>query len=212
VFEPQPEVFEAPQPRPRRLKTKYKKKKKSGTIQTPPEAASAPSPEPTPMEDPAAEEPVPEPAASPEPAPMENPIPEQHVAEQSVIEDHAVEEICEPLDESCFYIQVSAKHLIFATPVFKRILTGGWKESITYLRKGSVEITAEGWDIEALLCVLHAIHGKYYDVPRKLTLEMLAKVAAIADYYECREVCVPHWQKPGSTVWRKGFLGHILGI
>lgn len=140
------------------------------------------------MEDPAAEEPASEPAAFPESALIEDPTPEHHFAEQPAVEELAAEEeICEPLDENCFYIQVSAKHLIFASPVFKRILTGGWKESISYLQKGSVEITADSWDIEAFLVVLHAIHGKYKDIPRKLTIEMLAKVAVIADYYECKE-------------------------
>ncbi|KAJ5425196.1 hypothetical protein N7465_000266 [Penicillium sp. CMV-2018d] len=191
VIDPSPEVFGPPQPHSRRPKMKGKKKKKSSAIWTPPvaEPLSEPAayPEPTPMEEPVAE-PAPEPAASPEPAPIKDPAPEQHVADQPDVEEAAVEEeICEPLDETCFYIQVSAKHMIFASPVFKRILTGGWKESIAYLEKGSVEITAENWDIEAFLVVLHAIHGKYKDIPRKLTLEMLAKVAVIADYYECKE-------------------------
>ncbi|KAK4869139.1 hypothetical protein LT330_006139 [Penicillium expansum] len=128
-----------------------------------------------------------EPVVAEEPA-AEEPVIEQPVAKEPVAEEPAAEEpAAKPLDESCFYIQVSAKHLIFASSVFKRILTGGWKESITYLQKGSVEVTAESWDIEALLILLRAIHGKYYEIPRKLTLEMLAKVAVIADYYECNE-------------------------
>ncbi|KGO46310.1 hypothetical protein PEX2_066600 [Penicillium expansum] len=119
---------------------------------------------------------------------MKVPLIPEALLEPVVAEEPAAEEpAAKPLDESCFYIQVSAKHLIFASSVFKRILTGGWKESITYLQKGSVEVTAESWDIEALLILLRAIHGKYYEIPRKLTLEMLAKVAVIADYYECNE-------------------------
>lgn len=180
VIEPSPEVIEPPKPRSKKFKKKDKRSKKPMAIQTPPaEPAAEPTPEPTPMEEPAAE-PAPEPA--PEPTPMEEPV-----SEQPAVEGPAVEKIWEPFDENCFYIQVSAKHLIFASPVFKRILTGGWKESIAYLQKGSVEITAEDWDIEAFLVVLHAIHGKYKDISRKLTLEMLAKVAVIADYYECKE-------------------------
>ncbi|KAJ9294869.1 hypothetical protein DTO271G3_6431 [Paecilomyces variotii] len=93
----------------------------------------------------------------------------------------------ESLKEESFRIQVSAKHLVLASPVFKQILTGGWKESVTYLQKGSVEITTEGWDIEALLILLRVMHCQNYQVPRKLTLEMVAKVAVIADYYECEE-------------------------
>lgn len=202
------EVIEPPQPRSRKGKKKNKKNRKSSPIRTPPEEAPFFEPaafaEPTPTEDAVAEEPTPAafaeptltedpvteeptPAASPKPTPMEEHVPQQHAVEQPTVEEPAIEEICEPLDENCFYIQVSAKHLIFASPVFKRILTGSWKESNAYLQKGPVEITAESWDIEAFLVVLHAIHGKNYDIPRKLTLEMLAKVAVIADYYECKE-------------------------
>ncbi|KAB8204856.1 hypothetical protein BDV34DRAFT_213609 [Aspergillus parasiticus] len=139
-------------------------------------------------QEPAVEVPVEEPPDVP-PAiemPVEEPVREQ-------IETDLVRE---PLDETYFRIQVSAKHLILASPVFKKILTGGWKESVTYLQKGSVEITAESWDIEALLILLHAIHGQQYHVPRKLTLEMLAKVAVLVDYYDCKE-SVYIW----STIW-----------
>ncbi|KAJ9205085.1 hypothetical protein DTO164E3_1708 [Paecilomyces variotii] len=93
----------------------------------------------------------------------------------------------ETLKEKSFRIQVSAKHLVLASPVFKQILTGGWKESVTYLQKGSVEITTEGWDIEALLILLRVMHCQNHHVPRTLTLEMFAKVAVIADYYGCKE-------------------------
>ncbi|KAJ5472027.1 hypothetical protein N7539_008596 [Penicillium diatomitis] len=61
------------------------------------------------------------------------------------------------------------------------------ESSVAYFQKGSVEITAEGWDVEALMIVFQAIHGQYSHMPRKLTMEMLAKTAAIEDYCECRE-------------------------
>ncbi|KAJ5167992.1 uncharacterized protein N7482_003586 [Penicillium canariense] len=104
------------------------------------------------------------------------------------VEAAAEEQMCESLDNGDFRIQVSAKHMIFASPVFKKTLTGGWKESIAYLQEGSVEVTADSWDLQALLTLLRAIHGQYYLIPRKISLEMLAKVAAIADYYACKEV------------------------
>jgi hypothetical protein len=85
---------------------------------------------------------------------------------------------------------------MLASSVFKNILTGGWKESVTHLQKGSVEITTEGWDIEALLILLRAIHSQNYHIPRKLTLEMLAKVAVLVDYYECKEA-MSVW----TTIW-----------
>lgn len=113
---------------------------------------------------------------------------EKYPAEEPAAEEAAVEgDFAELPVHNCLRIQVSAKHLMFASPVFKKLLTGGWKESITYFQKGSVEVIAESWDIEALMILLRAIHGQYYRIPRKLTLEMLAKITVIADYYECRE-------------------------
>lgn len=153
---------------------KQKKKKKSRKGLRAIRSSSEPvsSPASPPIEEPAAEDPA-----------AEDPVAEEPAAEEPAAGEPAEEQVYEPLVK----IQVSAKHLIFASSVFKRILTGGWKESTIYLQKGSVEITAESWDIGALLILLHAIHGKYRRIPRKLTLEMLAKVAVIADYYECKE-------------------------
>jgi hypothetical protein len=125
------------------------------------------------------QEPVVDPVAEPVEAPVEEPA-----------EEPAELGATEPLEENCFRIQVSAKHLILASSVFKKILTSGWKESITYLQKGSVENTAESWDIDALLIMLRIIHCQFYHIPRKMTLEMLAKVAVLADYYDCREAII----------------------
>ncbi|EQL37997.1 hypothetical protein BDFG_01014 [Blastomyces dermatitidis ATCC 26199] len=88
--------------------------------------------------------------------------------------------------EDCYRIQVSAKHLTLASPVFKKTFTGGWKESVNFLESCSVEITMDGWDLEALLILLRIIHCQHYIVPRKLGLELLAKVAVLSDYYDCQ--------------------------
>lgn len=55
-------------------------------------------------------------------------------------------------------IQVFAKHLMLASPVFKKALTGKWKEGSTFVGTGSVEITTEGWDVEAFLILLRILH------------------------------------------------------
>ncbi|KAJ5882820.1 uncharacterized protein N7473_011082 [Penicillium subrubescens] len=145
---------------------------------------------------PAEEYPAPEPATeeyfaeeypAPEPATEEHPV-EEPAAEEPLLEKTFLEGNFAGLSAHNFLrIQVSAKHLTFASPVFKRLLAGSWKESVAFLQKGSVEIVADSWDIEALMILLRAIHGQHYHIPKKLTLEMLAKVAVIADYYECGE-------------------------
>ncbi|KAJ5585246.1 uncharacterized protein N7459_005046 [Penicillium hispanicum] len=182
---------EEPELSPKEKRKKRKeKKRKSRTILTALES-TLPNEEPIPAESAATEYPVEEEPTTEEAA--EEPAPEASVAaeypadkpayKKAATEGNFAElEVC-----SCFRIQVSAKHLMFSSPVFKRILAGGWKESITYFQKGSVEVTAESWDIEALMILLKAIHGQFYHIPKKLSLEMLAKVAVIADYYDCKE-------------------------
>ncbi|KAJ5354043.1 hypothetical protein N7541_006607 [Penicillium brevicompactum] len=99
--------------------------------------------------------------------------------------DNAAE--CPDDDSPTVYIQVSAKHIMLASPVFKAMLTGGWKESVQISQKGYVEVMADGWDLESFFLILRIIHGQYYQVQRNVTLETLAKVAVIADFYGCKE-------------------------
>lgn len=168
-------------------KEKKRKEKKRSFAEKP--AAEEPAAEEPAAEEPAADEPAAEEPAADEPA-AEEPAADEPAAEEPIADEPTAEEPTAEshVDHGCSRIQVSAKHLMFASPFFKRLLTGGWKESIAYFQKDSVEITAEGWDTEALVILLRAIHGQYSHIPRKLTLEMLAKVAVIADYYECREI------------------------
>ncbi|KAM5467099.1 hypothetical protein MauCBS54593_005719 [Microsporum audouinii] len=98
---------------------------------------------------------------------------------QSLDEDQTKRHIC---------IQASAKHLVLASPVFKRMLADGWKEGATLSEQGSVEVTADGWDPQVFLIWLKIIHCQHHDVPRQLSLEVLAKIAVISDYYECKSV------------------------
>ena len=78
--------------------------------------------------------------------------------------------------DKTFCIRVSAKHLMFASPVFKKS---------AFLEQGCVEITADSWDLEALLILLRIIHCQLYYVPKQMSFELLAKATVIADYYEC---------------------------
>lgn len=93
---------------------------------------------------------TPEPAEENGLAPAEQP-PEQQ-AEQPA--EDPIEIAGETEDETCFRIQVSAKHLMLASPYFKKLLTGRWRESVAYQHKGSIELPEEGWDINAFLILL----------------------------------------------------------
>ena len=83
--------------------------------------------------------------------------------------------------------RVSSRHLILASSYFNRMLKGPWKES--NIEPGcDYTISARDWDVDALLILMRIIHGQARKVPRRLSLEQLAKVAVIVDYYQCTEV------------------------
>lgn len=82
--------------------------------------------------------------------------------------------------------RLSSKHLKSASPVFNIMLNGNWKESAltsdTYYT-----LHSSGWDVEALQIIMDIIHGRSQRVPRFVTLELLAKVAVLVDYYKCHD-------------------------
>ncbi|KAK7996677.1 hypothetical protein PG989_004717 [Apiospora arundinis] len=79
-------------------------------------------------------------------------------------------------------MRLSSKHLILASAFFKKMLQGPWEESRTHT------VEASDWDAEALLILMNIIHGRNRAVPRSISLEMLAKISVLVDYYRCHEV------------------------
>ncbi|KAH6875309.1 hypothetical protein BKA58DRAFT_427908 [Alternaria rosae] len=93
----------------------------------------------------------------------------------------------EPEEESIHY-HVSSRHLILASVAFKRMLAqNGFAESVRNEADGLYHITAHDWDAEAFLIVLRIVHGRNKQVPREVSLEMLAKIAVLEDYYNFEE-------------------------
>ncbi|KAL4904972.1 hypothetical protein BDW74DRAFT_153902 [Aspergillus multicolor] len=86
------------------------------------------------------------------------------------------------------HIQISARHIALASPVFDRMLYGNFKEAQEFKEKGSVVIDVDSWDVDALLVVLNIMHSRLLEIPRKVTVEKLAKITVIADYYDCDSV------------------------
>ncbi|RAO68251.1 uncharacterized protein BHQ10_004263 [Talaromyces amestolkiae] len=107
-------------------------------------------------------------------------VPNEDTTPQSETEE-------EETEENCFRIRVSAKHLTLVSPVFKSLLVGGWKESSTFIHTGSTELTVSGWDLEAFLVVMRMIHNQHTKIPRKVSLELFAKIIVIVDYYKCKD-------------------------
>ncbi|KPM38303.1 hypothetical protein AK830_g8273 [Neonectria ditissima] len=83
-------------------------------------------------------------------------------------------------------IQVSSQNLMLASPVFRKMLKGPWKEGIASTSSGLIS-TSE-WDEKAFVMMLDIIHGHHWDIPKSISLEILTKFAVIVDYYQCHEV------------------------
>ena len=82
-------------------------------------------------------------------------------------------------------IRLSSKHLTLASPVFKKMLQGPWREST--VSSGCQTVDASEWDVETTLILMNILHSRVRSVPRTISLEMLAKIAVLVDYYECYE-------------------------
>jgi hypothetical protein len=90
---------------------------------------------------------------------------------------------------------VSGRHLALASSYFEKMFSGPFAES-KIDDSGLRRVTANEWDPEAFSIILTIIHGYHRDVPKSLTVEMLAKVAMIVDYYECHEIVELH-----ANIW-----------
>lgn len=99
-----------------------------------------------------------------------------------------VETEAEPLEEEGIHFHVCSGNLMSASPWFDRILKkDGWMEAHPNGEDGRFRIAAEDWDKEAFVILMNIFHLRNREVPRTVTLEMLAKIAVLADYYECSE-------------------------
>lgn len=85
-------------------------------------------------------------------------------------------------------MQVSSRHLILASAYFRLMFKAQWKETQALHSNGRVSIPLDDWDSEAMLILMRIVHGQVRNVPRELSLEMLAKIAVLVDFYGCTEV------------------------
>ncbi|RHZ59253.1 uncharacterized protein CDV56_105070 [Aspergillus thermomutatus] len=83
-------------------------------------------------------------------------------------------------------MKVSSKHLSLASPVFKKMLHGPWQEA-QGLRVGEVGIEMDRQNIDAMLMLMKVIHGHWPDIPRTVSLETLAEITTLVDYYNCQK-------------------------
>lgn len=133
------------------------------------------------------------------PNPPFAPVPKTTAAPPQVPAD-ATQPTTEERASPDVHIKVSGKHLSMASPVLKKALMGSWKQNLNFKRDKAVEVHAEGWDIEeALLVLMQIFHCKPHELPTKTSVELMAKLGVLADYYECMPLVrcyVVNWLTP----------------
>ncbi|KAK2602753.1 hypothetical protein N8I77_009260 [Diaporthe amygdali] len=83
--------------------------------------------------------------------------------------------------------RLSSRHLILASSYFRAMLTGPWEENASRT-ESFYNVSATDWDEDALQILMDIIHGNSQKVPRSISLELLAKIAVLVDYYKCHDV------------------------
>jgi hypothetical protein len=88
-------------------------------------------------------------------------------------------------------IRVSSKHLMLASSYFKHSLGSGLAESCTLQSEGHLELPMDGQGLQETLIVMNIIHNRNRQVPLKVSLNTLTKIAVLVDYLECHEAIEP---------------------
>jgi hypothetical protein len=76
--------------------------------------------------------------------------------------------------------------MVLASKYFQKLVKGPWAEPTT-MKENKRIVEASGWQEDAFLIVLNAIHGHFNQVPRDPPLSQKVQVATICDYYQCAE-------------------------
>ncbi|KAG6174849.1 hypothetical protein E4U35_005480 [Claviceps purpurea] len=135
------------------------------------------------------------------------PEPVAHTIESNVPNDtDSTEAHGEDGERNEVQFRLCSRHLALASPVFKTMLNGSWKESSppSDQSHGSAktraptqngtdcqvryELAATEWDAEDFLLLMNIVHGRNRQVPYSVDLETLGRIAVLVDYYQCQEV------------------------
>ncbi|KAG6202096.1 hypothetical protein E4U35_005478 [Claviceps purpurea] len=88
--------------------------------------------------------------------------------------------------------RLCSRHLSLASPVFKTMLNGVWKESAPPSDWSDCqvryELTATEWDAEDFLLLMNIVHGCNQLVPLFIDLERLGRISVLVDYYQFQKV------------------------
>lgn len=93
-------------------------------------------------------------------------------------------------------MRVTSRHLMLASPYFKRNLESGMSESLALSSKGRVDFHMNVDNAEAMLIVMYALHGRFRQIPHFPNVPLMAQIAILVDYLECHEA-----MGPVSDIW-----------
>ncbi len=86
------------------------------------------------------------------------------------------------------HMLVSSRHMMLASPVFRAMLDGNFKEGCDLTSNGKVQVPLTDDDPAAFAIVLNIIHGHNRRVPREVDLELLTEISILVDKYQMVEV------------------------
>ncbi|CZR67620.1 uncharacterized protein PAC_17519 [Phialocephala subalpina] len=85
-------------------------------------------------------------------------------------------------------MRVSSRHLILASATFRAYLgSDKFSEGRTLQTKGNAVVLLADEDPDAMVIVLHIIHGLTRKVPRQVSLEMLSRLAFVVNHRQMHE-------------------------
>jgi hypothetical protein len=104
----------------------------------------------------------------------------------------------EPTTNSELRYQVSSIHLKNTSQYFRNTFFLGFRESVIDPEDGKHHVMVEEFNPKALEHVMNIIHAKSWRLPEHLTLEQLAHIAVVVDYYDMYGAISFY-----TTVWAK---------
>ncbi|KAK1249243.1 hypothetical protein MKX07_002759 [Trichoderma sp. CBMAI-0711] len=90
--------------------------------------------------------------------------------------------------------ELSSSKLALASPKCRQMTPSNLPETRSNVAYKYI-LLAESWDEKALELVMSIIHGHTADIPERISLDTLAKVAVVVAHYECSEVLKPYADK-----------------
>ncbi|KAH8685914.1 hypothetical protein BGZ60DRAFT_477629 [Tricladium varicosporioides] len=101
---------------------------------------------------------------------------------------------------------VSSKHLSLASSVFHVMFENNFREGLELQSSDKAEVLLPEHDLEAFTLLMNIIHAKSRQIPRKVTLSLLLKLAILVDKYQLLEA-ISAW----GDIWvaaLKQFIPH----